>query len=196
MLLSAVAWILLAPKVYRVGRYVFLWEKSYSLTAAICMLLSPRLLAMNLSGMETTLATLLTLIALEIHYRSREMKHIRIREAIVLFLGIAIRPEFILLAMLAIADWIFLLAKQIVNWKSVTGFIVVLLFLTYFIFTLPLHEHGSLLYHSSIVQGAGARFPAGVGALPLMARTIERGRWCSAIPLRVGFRTKPTRDVP
>jgi hypothetical protein len=47
-----------------------------------------------------------------------------------------------------------------------------------------------------LLSGAGARFPAGVGALPLMARTIERGRWCSAIPLRVGFRTKPTRDVP
>jgi len=46
------------------------------------------------------------------------------------------------------------------------------------------------------LSAAGARFPAGVGALPLMARTIERGRWCSAIPLRVGFRTKPTRDVP
>ena len=47
-----------------------------------------------------------------------------------------------------------------------------------------------------LLSGAEARFPAGVGALPLMARTIERGRWCSAIPLRVGFRTKPTKDVP
>jgi hypothetical protein len=159
IILSAIAWLLLAPGVYRIARYVFVWEKSFSIAAAITMLLSPRLMTMALTGMETTFATLLVLMAIEMHIRSREIKEIRIREAIVLGIGIAIRPEFYLLVLLATADWLYLILKKQISAKEILGYIVPLIISSFVIFSIPLRESGSLFYHSSIVQGVGFHFP-------------------------------------
>lgn len=159
IILSAISWLLLAPGVYRMARYVFVWEESFSIAAAICMLLSPRLLTMNLSGMETTFATLLVLLAIEIHIRSREIKRIRMQEGIVLGLGIAIRPELYLLVLIASLDWIYLLCKKQISIKGLTGYTIPLCISAYLVFSIPLFERGSFMYHSSIVQGTGFRFP-------------------------------------
>jgi hypothetical protein len=159
IILSAIAWLLLAPGVYRISRYVFVWERSFSIAAAICVLLSPRLLAMNLSGMETTFAALLVLVAIEMHIRSREMRQIRMREAVVLALGIALRPEFYLLVLIVFIDWLYLILKKQVSIKKIVPFIIPILVSAFFVFRIPLSERGSLLYHSSIVQGAGFSFP-------------------------------------
>ncbi len=159
IILSAIAWLLLAPGVYRIARYVFVWEKSFSIMAAISMLLAPRILAMALSGMETTFAMLLAIIAVTIHYRSREIREIRIREAIVLGLGMAVRPEFYLLGLICLCDWLYLIAKKQVKIKEIFSFILPLAFFACLVFSIPYNEGGSLLYHSSLVQGAGFRFP-------------------------------------
>ncbi|MEI8134274.1 MAG: hypothetical protein WCH46_04230 [bacterium] len=159
IMLSALAWLLLAPAVYRIARYVFLWDKTFSLMAAIAMLLSPRLLVMNLSGMETTLATLLVLIAVELHIRSREMNIIRLREAFVLACGIALRPEFYFLVVLVLIDWGYCLLKKKGSFREFSFFLVPIAISAVLVFSIPYFESGTLLYHSSIVQGAGFRFP-------------------------------------
>jgi hypothetical protein len=160
IILSSIAWLLLAPGVYRVARYVFVFEQSFSIAAGILMLLSPRLLAMALSGMETTFAALLVLIAVEMHIKSREIVQIRMREATVLGLGIAIRPEFYFLVVIASLDWLYLIfKKKQISIKEIIGYSIPLLVSGYFVFSIPLSERGNFIYHSSIIQGVGFRFP-------------------------------------
>ncbi|MDP4221456.1 MAG: hypothetical protein Q8916_02285 [Bacteroidota bacterium] len=161
MLLSAIAWLLLAPAVYRVARYVFVFEQPYSIAAGICMLLQPRLILMALSGMETTFATLLALIAIALHIRSREIRQIRISEAVILGFGIAVRPEFCLLVLIASLDWIFLILKRRVSAMGAIGFVFPLAISSALVLSIPYGESSEhhLLYHSSLVQGAGFRFP-------------------------------------
>jgi hypothetical protein len=87
------------------------------------------------------------------------MRQIRMREAIVLGLGIAIRPEFYLLVVFATFDWIYLIFKKQISAREIIGYCIPLLICGYVVFSIPLWERGSFLYHSSIVQGAGWRFP-------------------------------------
>ena len=157
VLFSSLAWLLIAPAVYRVAKYVFNFEEVWAVVAGIISLLGGRMLIMAPSGMETTLASLLTLIAVEIHIRSRDTLQIRIREAVVLGLAIATRPELYLLAAIAAIDWLILLSKNKVSVKSFAGFSAVLTVFFAAVLSLPYMERGSLSYHSSVVQGAGFR---------------------------------------
>lgn len=158
VLLSSLAWLLIAPAVYRVAKYVFNFEEVWAVVAGIISLLSGRMLIMAPSGMETTLASLLTLIAVEIHIRSRDKLQIRIREAVVLGLAISTRPELYLLAAIAAIDWLILLSKNKVTIKSFASFSAILAIFFAAVLSLPYMERGSLSYHSSVVQGAGFRF--------------------------------------
>jgi hypothetical protein len=81
------------------------------------------------------------------------------REAIVLGLGIAIRPEFYLLVLIASLDWLYMIFKKQISTKNLIRYSIPLLISAYFVFSIPLAERGSLIYHSSLVQGAGFRFP-------------------------------------
>jgi len=101
---------------------------------------------------------LLTLIAVEMHVRSRIQGKIRVREAIILGLAIAIRPELYLLAALSAIDWIILLFKKRASIGGVLLFDSVLLAFFVVVLSLPYSIEGKLLYHSSIAQGAGMRF--------------------------------------
>ncbi len=158
VILSSLAWLMMAPAVYRIAKYVFHFDTLWAVVAGIISLLSGRMLIMAPSGMETALASLLTLIAIEIHIRSRETFRIRIREAVVLGLAIATRPELYLLAAIAAIDWLILLSKNNVSIKSFASFSIVLAVFFGAVLSLPLIERGSLSYHSSVVQGAGIRF--------------------------------------
>jgi arabinofuranosyltransferase len=157
IILSSLAWLLIGPAVYRVAKYVFEFEERWAIATGVLILLNARLLAMGPSGMETTLAALLTLIAVEMHLRSRMQGKVRVREAIVVGLAIAVRPELYLLAALAALDWIVLLFSKRV---SITGVLIFGLTLSAFfaiVLSLPYSIEGKLLYHSSIVQGAQVR---------------------------------------
>jgi 4-amino-4-deoxy-L-arabinose transferase-like glycosyltransferase len=157
VLLSALAWLAIAPGVYRFAKYVCGFEEVWAIGAAILALLSSRLLAASLSGMETTLAALLTLIAIEVHIRSRDAGKIRLREALVLGLAIATRPELYILLMLCAADWMLLAMKKKIALRGLIGYFFVIALFVGAVLSLPYLERGSFVYHSSKVQGAGLR---------------------------------------
>ena len=171
VLFSALAWLAIAPGVYRFAKNGCGFEEVWAVTAGILALLSSRLLAASLSGMETTLATLLTLIVIEIHIRSREAGKIRLREAVILGIAIATRPELYLLLVLCTMDWVYLatvgrvfnptisLNERVKNpfYYGLIGFFFVIALFIGAVLSLPYLERGSFMYHSSIVQGAGIR---------------------------------------
>ncbi|HYM19487.1 MAG TPA: hypothetical protein VEW28_00615 [Candidatus Kapabacteria bacterium] len=159
VILSSLSWLLLAPGVYRVTKNVFNFEELWARFAGILMLLNGRLLIMAPSGMETTLATLLALMAIEMHIRSRDEYKIRLREAVILGLGIATRPELFLLSVILGSDWLVLLIKKKVFVDRFIGFGIILGIFIAAILAIPYSIEGQLSFHSSIVQGFCFRFP-------------------------------------
>lgn len=159
VILSGLAWLLLAPGVYRVAKYVVKIGEGPSVVAGILMLLNGRVLGLAMSGMETSLAILIALIGVEAHVRSRDKMQPRVREAVILGLGILVRPELIFLAVLCVADWLVLLAKKRLSLVHLVSYAAVLTPLVLAYVALPLSIEHSLSYHSSIVQGFGLRFP-------------------------------------
>ncbi len=157
VLLSSLAWLAIAPGVYRFAKNVLGFEEPWAIIAGILTLLSARLIAAAPSGMETTLATLLTLVAVEIHIRSRDVGRVRFREAIVLGLAISLRPELYFLAALCSVDWLILFIRKRVSFAGIVVFAGILILFIVAVFGLPYSERGSFIYHSSIVQGAGFR---------------------------------------
>lgn len=157
IILSSLAWLLIAPGVYRIAKYVFEFEERWAIATGVLILLNARLLAMAPSGMETTLAALLTLMAIEMHLRSRTQQKIRFREAIVLGLAVGVRPELYLLAALSVIDWTIMLFRKQVSYKGIVGFDLILAVFFLAVLSLPYTIEGKLLYHSSIVQGAQVR---------------------------------------
>ncbi|MBS1904098.1 MAG: hypothetical protein JSS75_10365 [Bacteroidetes bacterium] len=159
VILSSLAWLMLAPGVFRVARDVFSLGKYPSLMAGIFMLLNGRALGLAASGMETSLAILLALVSAEAHIRSRDRMQPRVREAIMLGLGILTRPELMLLALVCFIDWFVLLAKRRIQFAALYSYITAFAPFAVTYIVLPLAIEGSLSYHSSIVQGFGLRFP-------------------------------------
>ncbi len=157
VLLSALCWLLIAPGTYRFARYALGLSYGWSLTAGLLMLGNARLLMMALSGMETTLAVLLGLMAMEMHIYSRQKNTLRLREAFIIGLAIATRPEFYLFALILIIDWIYAKAKQAITTESLISYLSIIAGFVLAVLGLPFSLEGRLTYHSSIVQGAALR---------------------------------------
>ncbi|HZK76349.1 MAG TPA: hypothetical protein VFD13_05515 [Candidatus Kapabacteria bacterium] len=155
--LSMLAYLAIGPGVYRAARDVFALTESHARVAGIAAVVSSRLAWSGMSGMETALAALLMLLAMEEHTRARAFECPRWKEALWLGLGILVRPEFMFVAGVLILDWAILAIRQgedsqVRAWAKVP----LLLFVSIAspAFLLPLITRNSLISHSSVVQGA------------------------------------------
>lgn len=151
---SSLFYLLLAPTNYRLALSLGL-DKRWSIFVGLCTLLAARIVWSAPSGMEITLACLLTILAIKVHIDSQKMGKPRIVEGILLALSIATRPELMFLAALCFVDWVSFFRRRNKKYKLI--FLPSLFFLIFVspVFALPLIERGSLVYHSSMVQGAG-----------------------------------------
>ncbi|MFI5262901.1 MAG: hypothetical protein ACHQM6_00140 [Candidatus Kapaibacterium sp.] len=166
VILSSLFYVLLAPLVFRICRNTFEISYFWSLTAGVITLLSSRLVWASASGMEVSLACLLTLIIFHEHFRQRQYGgSMRIREGIFLALGIAARPELMFLALICLVDWFFIVVKEKKGfWNLLKCKIMFLVFVSP-VYLIPYFERQSLIYHSAIVQGARISFLPDMGYL-------------------------------
>jgi hypothetical protein len=157
--LSILAYLIIAPGVYRTTRNVFGFPETHARLAGWATVFAARLTWSAMSGMETALATLLLLLVVEEHLRSRKREFIRLREAIWLGLGLLVRPEFLFVAAVLAADWLYAILREKADGSQ--GMIA-LLFAAAIgspAYALNLCTRNSLVSHSSVVQGAGFHFP-------------------------------------
>lgn len=154
IILSALFYLAIAPGVFRIARDLLRMEERWAILAGVLAMLSSRLIWSSLSGMETILAALLALLIAEEHARQVQRSQFRAREAVLYGLGFLARPELALLVVLCIAHWIYVSGKQRVNTSGVMpgALICAILVLPYICFNLL--TQGTLLPHSTAVQGA------------------------------------------
>lgn len=166
VLLSALFYLLLVIAAYRFSLQVGI-PRNWAIVAALLTLLSGRIIWSGMSGMEITLASLLTIAALGAHLRGDSL-----REGCFLALGVAARPELLLLAAVLFADSLFRITKRQDELQTLLRSLVVFMIFVIPVFLLPLVERGSLLYHSSIVQGAHVRGAIDAGYLWFAAKIL------------------------
>lgn len=154
VVLSSLFYLILAPTNYRLALSLGL-DKRWSVFVGICTLLAARIVWSALSGMEITLACFLTILAIKVHVDSQREGKPTVLEGILLALAIAARPELMFLAGLSFVDWVLFLGRTNKHYKSLLLPIFFFLIFVSPVFALPLIERGSLVYHSSVVQGAG-----------------------------------------
>ena len=173
--ISMIAYLGIGPGVYRASRDVFGISEGHARIAGLAAVLSSRLTWSGMSGMETALAALLSLLLVEEHERSRARNCPRPREALWLGLGILVRPEFMFFAVILIGDWVIFLARN-PQLSKVLPFarnsITLLITLAAPAFLLPLTTRGSLVSFSSVVQGAQLSFVPNVVYLWFAAKII------------------------
>ncbi len=153
--LSMLSYLLLAPGVYRVSRDVFETPENLARIAGIATALSSRLVWSGMSGMETALAALLMLLVIEEHIRSRKRQLLRSREAVWLGLALLVRPEFMFVALILFFDWAITNFRRQADVAAAPTAIVLLVTIASPALLLPLITRNSMLFHSSVVQGAG-----------------------------------------
>lgn len=148
VLLSAFFYLVVAVGVYRLSLVLGV-GRNWSAFIGVLTMLSGRIAWTALSGMEVSLACALVIGSLWSYLTGRDKV-----TAILLALGVATRPEVLLLAGILFADRFIQVIKKEANasgfFVSLTAFVVCVLP----VFLLPLIERGSLIYHSSEVQGA------------------------------------------
>ncbi|MFI5201299.1 MAG: hypothetical protein ACHQNE_02815 [Candidatus Kapaibacterium sp.] len=154
---SVLTYLAIGPGVYRAARDVFGIAEGNARIGGIAAVVSSRLAWSGMSGMETALAALLMLLAVEEHTRSRAFECPRWKEAVWLGLGILARPEFLFVAGVLILDWAILAMRQgedsqVRAWAKVPIFLFVSIASPAFL--LPVITRDSLISHSSVVQGA------------------------------------------
>lgn len=152
--LSIAFYLILAPGVYRTARDVFRLKNSYAILAGVITLISGRLIWSGVSGMETSLAALLALLAIEEHTRQEQRGYIRLREGLWLGLGFSTRPEFLLLIALCVMHWCYEIWKRKVKADGFALLLVTILLCAMPALLFNLFTSGALLSHSSVVQGA------------------------------------------
>jgi hypothetical protein len=150
--ISSICYIAISPGVYRIARDLLGFSGKSAVLAGILTVVSARLAWSGMSGMETALATLLMLLVVEEHIRSRGRSRLRTREGILLGLGLLVRPEFAFVAIVLIVDWA-LIAKK-VDLSAAPLALIILALIASPAYLLPLTTGNSLVAHSSIVQGA------------------------------------------
>ncbi len=155
---SMLAYLMLGPGVYRVARDVFGFAEGHARLAGLAAVLSSRLAWSGTSGMETALAALLMLLVVEEHARSRNRNVLRAREGIWLGLALLLRPEFMFVALTLIVDWVIAATRRRANVAVAPIAITLAFVIASPMFLLPLIMRGSLISHSSVVQGAGISF--------------------------------------
>jgi hypothetical protein len=153
--LSMLAYLALGPGVYRVARDVFGMAEHHARLAGLGTVISSRLAWSGMSGMETALATLLMLLVVEEHIRSRKRNSLRAREAILLGLALLVRPEFMFVALILFVDWMIAVFRNRADASAAPNAILLVAMIASPAFLLPVVTRNSLISHSSVVQGAG-----------------------------------------
>ncbi|MDP4200295.1 MAG: glycosyltransferase family 39 protein [Bacteroidota bacterium] len=156
IVLSMICFAIIPIGIYRTARDLFGLEQQLSILAGALAILTGRIAWSGMSGMETALAALLMLLAVEEHLRSRRTACIRAREAIWLGLGVLTRPEFIFVASVFAIDWIVASVREHPNVKAAPIVVLTFVAISSPAILLPIVTRGSLLFHSSVVQGAHA----------------------------------------
>jgi hypothetical protein len=154
ILCSMLAYLLLGPGIYRVARNLFGVSETNARLAGIATVFSARLAWSGMSGMETALASLLMLLVIEEHIRSRKRNCLRPREGILLGFALMVRPEFMFVAIVLVTDWLISAFRDRANISVAPISILLAAVIASPIFLLPLITRNSLVSHSSIVQGA------------------------------------------
>jgi hypothetical protein len=154
--ISSICYLTLAPGIYRVARDLLRLPSRSAILAGILTVVSARLAWSGMSGMETALATLIMLLVVEEHVRSREQLCLRTREVILLGLGLLVRPEFAFVALVLTADWITIARRT--NLSAAPLAVLVLALIASPSYLLPLATANSLVAHSSVVQGTKLSF--------------------------------------
>lgn len=156
IVLSMICYMLIPIGVYRTARDQFGLEQRYAALAAIAAILTGRLAWSGMSGMETALAALLMLLSVEAHFRSRAKGCIHAREAVWLGLGMLTRPEFAFVSVVLASDWIVAAVRRRADLGDAPLVLFIFIVISAPVILLPLVADGSLMFHSSVVQGAQA----------------------------------------
>ncbi len=166
IILSVIFYLYLGPMVFRLCRYTFMQPYSWSIIAGALTVLSSRLVWASASGMEVTLACFVTLLVFHEHLARRQSGDtMRMREGVFLALGIAVRPELMFLAFLFLIDWFVIAIQQRKGFLALVKGKMTFLLCVLPVFLIPYFERGSLIYHSSIVQGAHISLLPDIGYL-------------------------------
>lgn len=152
--ISIIAYLALAPGVYRIAKLLFELPERFARLAGWSTLLAGRLAWSGMSGMETSLAVLLMLLVVEEHVRGRKLGRIRSREGVWLGVAIALRPEFLLVAFVLALDWSWAAWRSKADCANALFAAVLALIIPSPVFLLPLVTRGGLISHSSVVQSA------------------------------------------
>jgi hypothetical protein len=187
--LSVLSYLIIGPGIYRTARDVFSFSEYNARLAGVIAVLCSRLAWSAMSGMETALAALLMLLAVEEHVRSRKQGCLRAREAVWLGLALLLRPEFLFVTIVLAIDWIYSAVKKRANIKAIR--LVVLLFFTLSspAFLLPLVTRNSLIFYSSVVQGAGISWVPNFGYLWFSLKIIASNNFILFLLLLIGLWT-------
>jgi hypothetical protein len=152
--LSIISYLIIAPGVYRTSRDLFHVSESNARLAGWAAVLTSRIAWSAMSGMETALACLLMLLAVESHIRAYQQKCVNPKEALWLGLGMLVRPEFALIAIVLAAHWIYAGVREQIDKRRALLASLFIVALTAPTVLLPLATNNTLLSHSSIVQAA------------------------------------------
>ncbi len=158
VVLSAISYLLIGVGIYRVSRDLLNISEYLSRIAGFGAILSSRLAWSGMSGMETALATLVMLLALEEHLRSRARECVRPREAVWLGVGLLLRPEFFFIIVIFLIDWGIAHVRRKTNLSAAPIALLLLITIASPGLFLPLITRGSIFSHSSVVQGAEVSF--------------------------------------
>lgn len=155
IVLSMVCYVLLTVGVYRASRELFGFGEWAAVLAGVCTALSSRLVWSGMSGMETALGALLLFVLVEEHIRNRMRRRLRWREGLWLGLGLITRPEFVFFGAVLVIDLLFCIRREKVDLRQLPLALILTAILGSPLVLLPLFVEGKLVYHSSVVQGAG-----------------------------------------
>ena len=156
--ISLLCYLLIPPAVYRTARDIFSLSETHARLAGWATVFASRLAWSGMSGMETSLASLLMFLTIEEHIRSRQRKCLRVREALWLGLGLLTRPEFLFVAAVLAADWVYAGWKREGDVRAASLVFLVCASIAAPGYLLPLITRNSILAHSSVVQGASLTF--------------------------------------
>jgi hypothetical protein len=148
VVLSALFYLTVIIGIYRLSLVLGV-GRNWSILIALLTMLSGRMVWSAGSGMEVSLACVLVIAVLWSYFTGK----IKL-SAVLLAVGVATRPEILLLVGILFFDqFIRYLKKELSTAEFFVSVSVFLVCVTP-VFLLPLLERGSLIYHSSEVQGA------------------------------------------
>jgi hypothetical protein len=152
VILSVLFHLVLTVSVYRLSHVLGI-DEYWSQAIAILTFISGRLMWSAMSGMEVSLACAIVVVALWSYFTGRPRL-----TALLVALGVATRPELWLLVAIIFCDQLIRVAKRESRLATLITGALIFLAVIFPVLLLPLMERGSIVFHSSVVQGAQLSF--------------------------------------